>query len=50
MIFSPERMLSQALKAALGWVKVNWSIRLWTVQFLLDDITTFNIGFPISYR
>lgn len=22
----------------------------WTVQFLLDDITTFNIGFPIPYK
>jgi hypothetical protein len=49
MIFSPERMLSQVLKAVLGRVKVNWSIHLWTVQFLLDDITTFNIGFPIPY-
>jgi len=42
-------MLSQVLKAVLGRVKVNWSIYLWTAQFLLDDITTFNIGFPIPY-
>jgi hypothetical protein len=49
LIFSPERMLSQVLKEVLGRVKVNWSIHLWTVQFLLDDITTFNIGFPIPY-
>jgi hypothetical protein len=26
-----------------------FKISLWTVQFLLDDITAFNIGFPIPY-
>jgi hypothetical protein len=49
MISSPERILPQVLKAVLGRIKVNWSINLWTVQFLLNDITTFNIGFPIPY-
>jgi hypothetical protein len=49
LIFSPERMLSQVLKAVFGRVKVNWPIHLWTVQFLMDDITTFNLGFSIPY-
>jgi hypothetical protein len=22
----------------------------WTIHFLLDDITTFNIAFPIPYK
>jgi hypothetical protein len=49
MIFSPERMLSQVLKAVLGRVLANWSRHPWTVQFLEYDITTFNIAFPIPY-
>jgi hypothetical protein len=49
MISSPERMLSQVLKAVLGRIYVNWSIHPWTVQILEYDITTFNIAFPIPY-
>jgi hypothetical protein len=47
-IFTRKDAIS-GLKSSLGRVYVNWSIHLWTVQFLLDDITTFNIGFPIPY-